>query len=388
MDSYQSQFAYAPSTDASAYMSLRYPGVGMTPMMGPVSIPVDSSPSFVPAPVPHYHPVPALSSLPAASPPILPAASQISSTPCLIYRHEDLGLVDQQCPQICLPDGRIFVEHVPGHSIIFVPITTPLDQVVIKPTKRPVKPLPKPTKEQVPRKQPKEKSAKPINAFIKYRSFKINELKEKFPDASQTEISRLAGESWKAESEEVKNQFRTKYNEEKKEYDMKKATSKRPREESVSTPLGLSEFERRRSSFSKDRAASASPLLVAKKPNKRRCVTDMRKQLAKSVMTPGELPPVGKPVRSQSMGLESMGYFNSHQGDQFLDMAPMVSLPISQSFSINDSLTIDTNGESLGTFDLYGPMPDDLSASVSADLISASINSFMSHESFDSNPLQ
>ncbi|KAJ1942639.1 hypothetical protein EC988_006434, partial [Linderina pennispora] len=78
--------------------------------------------------------------------------------------------------------------------------------------------------------KPKEKSNKPTNAFIKYRNFKIVDLKEKHPEISQTEISRMAGECWKTEKEEVKARFRKQYLEEKKIYDANKS-NKRSRQE-------------------------------------------------------------------------------------------------------------------------------------------------------------
>ncbi|KAJ2537648.1 hypothetical protein EV175_006657, partial [Coemansia sp. RSA 1933] len=347
MDQYQSQFAYMapPPPPPPAFMS--------TPPTQYLTPPYVSQPYVSPPP-----------------PAVLPCTSVIgadSAAPCYIYRQDETGgLADQMCQQICLPDGRMFVEHVPNHCIVYIPLGYSLAQTLDKfqqnatmglalpPTqlqqqhhlqlpladataisavasrpkarahsaKQPSKvksvpsrqlsvsidasalpSLPEAAVANAPaaKKAPKEKSNKPINAFIKYRSYKIAELKRLHPEVSQTEISRLAGECWKTESEDIKNQFRVQYLEEKKIYDMKKATNgaKRARDEDSSDteslpPAGFDGSARRRSltmpaaeagEFA--RAASASPLMLAKPPGaaasskRRRCVTeDMRKQLA------------------------------------------------------------------------------------------------------------
>ncbi|KAJ2763247.1 hypothetical protein H4S06_000197 [Coemansia sp. BCRC 34490] len=368
MDQYQSQFAYMAPPPPPAFMS--------TPPTQYLAPPYASQPFVQPPP-----------------PAVLPCTSIIgadSPSPCYIYRQDERGgLVDQMCQQICLPDGRIFVEHVPNHCVIYAPLGYGLAQtlerfqqmnnhsmmlgaslvpaVASRPKARShsakqqaAKAKPAHDRHQsagvnspassvaaapasslcetasladsapaaaanhtqaaasAPVKKVKEKSAKPINAFIKYRSFKIAELKRLHPEVSQTEISRLAGECWKTESEDIKNQFRIQYMEEKKIYDLKKASSasssKRSRsgdDDSSDTeslpatvvdigigigiggaPAGFDPTARRRSltlpasdPTACTRAASASPMLAAagKPPasKRRRCVTeDMRKQLA------------------------------------------------------------------------------------------------------------
>ncbi|KAJ1997476.1 hypothetical protein H4R26_005820, partial [Coemansia thaxteri] len=211
----------------------------------------------------------------------------------------------------------------------------------------------------------KEKSNKPINAFIKYRSFKIAELKNQFPEVSQTEISRLAGECWKTESEDIKNQFRVQYQEEKKVYDMKKAITtglKRSREmsstlsendaaalavdESTSAPLpegcadsadgalagiypeGFDPKRRRRSLTLPPtgptacvRSSSSSPMLHPQTAAKRRrCVTtELRRQLAAKTSglmstPPPSMAPSVIAARSQSMGVEHQ-YAGGYYGD-------------------------------------------------------------------------
>ncbi|KAJ2083768.1 hypothetical protein H4R24_000539 [Coemansia sp. RSA 988] len=446
MDSYQSQFAYAPSADAPGYMStLRYPGMDMGPMMGPMHLP----PSIDPFPPTNNGPAPmAMTAAPAAGVSHLVPSAQIGdkTSPCFIYRHDDVlgSTVEQTAHQLCTSDGRIYIEHIPNHSMVYIPLSASIDQVLgdlhrmaanrtmqasapgvheshayvsaaLRPQSRQqqrpqqkqkqqrqasaqhVLPqsalLPQPHQQQPSQqlsqqkqqkqqssqpsqhhnqRKPKEKSAKPINAFIKYRSYKIAELKRLHPEVSQTDISRLAGECWKTEKEDIKNQFRVQYMEEKKVYDMKKATitgsNKRQRgcsealsgnekqktcDEATSAPLlddraspsssldmpaDFDSTRRRRSltlppsaSGLGARAASASPMMASQQnqqqrlpnPKRRRCVTvELRKQLAakSSLLATPPFPAAvsssqsdsfATPMldRAQSMGLcESFSY--------------------------------------------------------------------------------
>ncbi|KAJ2851335.1 hypothetical protein IWW36_001232 [Coemansia brasiliensis] len=118
-------------------------------------------------------------------------------------------------------DGTAFIEHVPGHCLVFIP-----NHLSIEYLSREVRKLRKPK----PRVKTKEKSGKPTNAFIKYRNDKIAEFKAKNPEISQTEISRMAGEWWKNEPEDTKSAYQQLYQEEKRIYDMNK--NKRARTES------------------------------------------------------------------------------------------------------------------------------------------------------------
>ncbi|KAJ2796595.1 hypothetical protein H4S07_006177, partial [Coemansia furcata] len=332
MDSYPSHFAYAASADANAYMSsLRYPGMGMTPMLGPMHMePMYNAP---------------ITSEPAPSSNALPCSSRIGnkSSSSFIYRYDDAhGASKIKCHQLCTSDGRLFVEHLPNHTILYIPNSSSIEQALCelrKPRSQTKQqklnasllqqeqllsqPQPEPQPPVV--RKAKEKSAKPINAFIKYRSFKTAELKKQYPEVSQTEISRLAGECWKTENEEIKNQFRFQYQEEKKVYDLKKAigtSAKRAREPSVtlsendvasvlgdatSAPLSdecgsvadaslgdvyPDDFDpkRRRRSLTLPptgasacvRSSSSSPMLQPQAASKRRrCVTtELRRQLA------------------------------------------------------------------------------------------------------------
>ncbi|KAJ2763453.1 hypothetical protein IWQ57_005557 [Coemansia nantahalensis] len=387
--------------------------MGMTPMMGPVHVPPPADSFHLPPPLPPHG---VMAAAPVISHIVCSAQIGDKTSPCFLYRHDSMSsaTVEQGAQQLYMADGRLFIEHIPNHSIVYIPLSSSIDEVLhslhsqhaavvaasmprsdseaqalahgplaLAPQTHPMAQAPtpqahrakqapaaaqprnasQPPQHSQPRK-PKEKSAKPINAFIKYRSFKIGELKRLYPDVSQTEISRLAGECWKMESEEIKNQFRVQYREEKKVYDMKKASSaleasKRRREGSdafsdsdmsqaskkhcagsddgmepaaagLGVPIGFDASHRRRSmtmppaAIGDDagaRAASASPLMTAQQKRasskRRRCVTgDLRKQLAAkfsllatpplpaatvSLARTSTAPAIG---RSQSMGLD------------------------------------------------------------------------------------
>ncbi|KAJ2777289.1 hypothetical protein GGI15_004559 [Coemansia interrupta] len=423
-NTYHGHFAYATSADAAAYMSsLRYPGMGgMAPMTGGGAMHVmpsidtltSAAASAAMSAAAACEPLP-----PSSAMNLLPYSSRVGgnkTSPCAIYRYDDAqgGVGEHKSHQMCTTDGRLFVEHIPNHSIVYVPVESSVDQALrdlrkprggqakqhkqgaAKPAYAPAlqppysqpmhydqalhydhpaagflhpaadmpaqlppmydqPPLPQPPQKQhiehpaaqlqmqmqmqLPAtstpappaaRKPKEKSAKPINAFIKYRSYKIAELKKLHPEVSQTDISRLAGECWKNEAEDIKARFREQYIEEKKLYDLKKISNKRARDSSeapsdtdasvaagcgndsaqaesgsITAPLpsdaagrlglphGFDPKRRRRSltlppsgTAEPPRAASSSPMLTPKNP-KRRCVTvDMRKQLAKAAFLP------------------------------------------------------------------------------------------------------
>ncbi|KAJ1668820.1 hypothetical protein IW140_000113 [Coemansia sp. RSA 1813] len=151
---------------------------------------------------------------------ITPSSRPISVSPHPnkfdIYRllPDNKIIMDTQVRQFYASDGASFIEHVPGHCLVFLPNTANIGYAVREMRRiRPQRPRPK----------PRSGKAKPTNAFIKYRNHKIKELKERYPDISQTEISRMAGRCWEIEDENVKIEFRKLYLEDKRIYDMNKA---------------------------------------------------------------------------------------------------------------------------------------------------------------------
>ncbi|KAJ2857129.1 hypothetical protein J3B02_001200 [Coemansia erecta] len=138
---------------------------------------------------------------------------------CAVYSidQNEAKVMEQKVRQFYAADGASFIEHVPGHCLVFIPNSTNVDYVLHE-----LRKIRQPRRRNRP---PKDKSNKPTNAFIKYRNHKIVELKRLHPEISQTEISRMAGECWRTEPEELKEAFRRKYQEEKRVYDMNKAKS-------------------------------------------------------------------------------------------------------------------------------------------------------------------
>lgn len=354
----------------------------------------------------------------------LPCGSTIASTnthPCNITRFDPHLSTYQEQPsqQIFTADNRLFIEHTPNHSILFIPNDHSLDKVLqglLAQAKASAATVTTTTKKHVAKasttKTPREKSNKPINAFIKYRSYKIAELKKQYPDVSQTEISRLAGECWKTESEEIKNQFRVRYKEEKRQYDLNKASNKRTRESppSEDLPKDFDPQQRRRSltvppaegpedSKQCQRSSSSSPMLslqastaaTATKPatKRRRCVTtELRKQLAAksstaTAMQKSEVSPMaGSLGRSFSLQENSLSFDTPFPFvSPHFDMSPM-SMPISDAFvpppPISDTqaaavaaaaaLSIDTSPfiSAANPFDLY--QTPDSTAACSSDV--------------------
>ncbi|KAJ2778895.1 hypothetical protein H4R18_004323 [Coemansia javaensis] len=157
-----------------------------------------------------------------------------------IYSHDRVngGFMEQAVRQMITADGNVFIEHIPGYSIVYVPSHGPIEQVLgdMCATARSGAPAQAAKTQQGGQagRAPRDRNyhPKPSNAFIMYRNHMIKEMRQRDPDINQIEISRKAGDMWKAESEEVKEQFRKKYREEKQAYDQQKSSGKRPRADS------------------------------------------------------------------------------------------------------------------------------------------------------------
>ncbi|KAJ2156749.1 hypothetical protein GGF46_004974, partial [Coemansia sp. RSA 552] len=61
-------------------------------------------------------------------------------------------------------------------------------------------------------------TSRPPNSFILYRSDKLRELVQEFPDLKQTQISKMCAENWKNESAQVKDFYRRKQQEAKAQF--------------------------------------------------------------------------------------------------------------------------------------------------------------------------
>ncbi|KAI9500841.1 hypothetical protein BX070DRAFT_229978 [Coemansia spiralis] len=181
---------------------------------------------------------------PSRSSPAPAYASRVLNDPeSIIYCHDPQtnGVSEYGARQTMSAEGTVFIEHIPGYSLLFVSNSTTLDHALcdIARTLRPVKPMPRVRE---------TRASKPCNPFIMYRNFKIKEMRIQNPDINQTDISREAARWWKEESDEVKDMFRSKYREEKQSSGNKKrklgiqgtAVGLKPRARTMPTYTGLS----------------------------------------------------------------------------------------------------------------------------------------------------
>ncbi|KAJ2498651.1 hypothetical protein GGH96_004152 [Coemansia sp. RSA 1972] len=104
------------------------------------------------------------------------------------------------------PNGKLYIEYVPGNNVLFLPTSVPID----RPLKRVRQAQCRKNAQDAKVKEP----VKPHNAFIQYRSYRLGEIKRLFPNASQLDLSRIAAEHWRTEDPSIKGFFQKKYKEE------------------------------------------------------------------------------------------------------------------------------------------------------------------------------
>ncbi|KAJ2790221.1 hypothetical protein H4R20_007050, partial [Coemansia guatemalensis] len=144
-------------------------------------------------------------------------SSRVVTEPsCSVYRSTQAGdQMTHTARQIIAADGKLFIEHVPGHNVIFAPVDVPISSAMHRhssPISRVIKPRLRAT----------PALSRPSNVFFKYRSVKQRELQEKHPRLNQTVISRMVAEHWKREPEELKQRYKDEYKEEMKKYELSK----------------------------------------------------------------------------------------------------------------------------------------------------------------------
>ncbi|KAJ1757968.1 hypothetical protein LPJ58_003036 [Coemansia sp. RSA 1591] len=205
------------SQPQSQYMPMGYPISGMPPMMSAVHTPPMA---HAMAPYGYAHPHAHGPSGPPKQQ--MSTSSRIITEPgCMVLRsNRDATPIEHTARQIIAIDGKVFIEHIPAHNVIFVPVEVqPAHAIrqqvtgsrIIKARARHA-PL-----------------ARPSNVFFKYRSVKQRELQELNPRMNQTVISRMVAEHWKREPEEVKNRYKQEYKEDMKKYELfKKMNRARP----------------------------------------------------------------------------------------------------------------------------------------------------------------
>ncbi|KAJ2811875.1 hypothetical protein FBU31_007693, partial [Coemansia sp. 'formosensis'] len=139
-------------------------------------------------------------------------------TGCHIYRYTNNGdTVDQSLHQIVGSNGKVYVEYIPGHSLVYIPSSA-------SPTIVMGQMMGNSRQGRLKEKSPK--NARPSNVFFKYRSHKLPELTLKYPKLNQTVISRMVADHWKAETDEVKDRFKKQYKNEMIQYEVAKKLSR------------------------------------------------------------------------------------------------------------------------------------------------------------------
>ncbi|KAJ2641398.1 hypothetical protein GGH99_008926, partial [Coemansia sp. RSA 1285] len=152
-------------------------------------------------------------------------------------------LAEHAARQMVTSDGAVFIEHIAGYSVVFVPNAIPIAGAIgdlaaaLQPAASQHHRAHRAGSAEAAKRR--VHVTKPSNAFIMYRNFKIREMRVQNPAINQTDISREAGKWWKEESEDVKEMFRAKYREEKQAYDVLK--SKRVRGNTDARPRNGSE---------------------------------------------------------------------------------------------------------------------------------------------------
>ncbi|KAJ2359285.1 hypothetical protein IWW50_000007 [Coemansia erecta] len=151
-------------------------------------------------------------------PPALPAhssghfrpTSQIlgqSDSAVFSYNADD-ELARMPVGQIRHTDGKLYIEYIPGHNVLYLPASVPIE--------RPIKRMRKAQEKREAQEARKVSNelAKPHNAFIRYRSFRLESIKQQFPNTSQVDLSRIAAEHWRTEDPEIKGFFQSQYKKE------------------------------------------------------------------------------------------------------------------------------------------------------------------------------
>ncbi|KAJ2716890.1 hypothetical protein H4R19_000375 [Coemansia spiralis] len=117
---------------------------------------------------------------------------------------EDETLSRQPVRQMYGSDGRLYIEYQPDTNVVFLPVSLPVDRVV-----RGVVRVPR--RRKAAGRTAAHEWAKPHNAFIRYRSWKLEAIKRLYPNANQIDLSRIAAEHWRNEDPQIKDRFQQQY---------------------------------------------------------------------------------------------------------------------------------------------------------------------------------
>ncbi|KAJ1823180.1 hypothetical protein LPJ56_000162 [Coemansia sp. RSA 2599] len=236
---------------------MMYPHMGGMQMMGPMHGPAMVGPMM---------------SYPAAMPnmsggskqPITRSTHVISEPACHVYRADEYAEAEEYSTrQLIAFDGKVFVEHIPGHNIIYAPISLKPQHVLQSTGSRVAKLRLKP-----------KKMERPKNIFFKYRSHKVKELQIMYPKLNQTVISRIAAEHWKNEKPEVKEKYKKMYQDEMVQYELAKKIkrvkgsmySESENEESEATESSPPFIDARQTEPRYSQLPASGPAMMASRP--------------------------------------------------------------------------------------------------------------------------
>ncbi|KAJ1823183.1 hypothetical protein LPJ56_000159 [Coemansia sp. RSA 2599] len=116
--------------------------------------------------------------------------------------------------QIVGPNGKVYIEHVPGHNVITLPKDISLQKFGRRIHRKTFLKLQS-------METSSDKPTKPLNVFIRYRSANLKRARREFPGASQTDISRILADQWKNEDPKIKEKYVNEFLAENYQYNIK-----------------------------------------------------------------------------------------------------------------------------------------------------------------------
>ncbi|KAJ2784036.1 hypothetical protein H4R18_001349 [Coemansia javaensis] len=200
---------------SSSASSPPLPSLGSTPTVS--AVPTILAPLLPQAPdspqrLPQLHPEAAAARQPP--PPAQPTSQILGATGGVAFAYSmNEELSRQPVGQLYSSDGKLYIEYVADTNVVFLPVGMPVERAVRQVTR---------VQQQRRRKGSGRSAAhewaKPHNAFIRYRSWRLEEIKRMYPNANQVDLSRIAAEHWRNEDPRIKDHFQTEYKRELEAY--------------------------------------------------------------------------------------------------------------------------------------------------------------------------
>ncbi|KAJ2237136.1 hypothetical protein H4R99_003848 [Coemansia sp. RSA 1722] len=193
--------ASAPAT-SSAFTSVTGPESQASLRLAPVQALLTPMSPIQPLPLPSLSSItnPLSASLSSSQ---IRTGSQImheSDAAIYYYSLKNDEFIRRPLDQIVGPNGKVYIEHVPGHNVITLPKDISLQRFGRRINRKTFLKLQSVEKSS-------DKPTKPLNVFIRYRSANLKRARREFPGASQTDISRILAEQWKNEDPKIKESF-------------------------------------------------------------------------------------------------------------------------------------------------------------------------------------